>query len=86
MQPGSLDSEAGIFASTFDNSGSRFLTCEADKSIKIYKEDDSAVRVSHCVLLNNNKALLPYSTCQMLHDELECSLALTHIVPIYIIK
>ncbi|KAK2186974.1 hypothetical protein NP493_183g04024 [Ridgeia piscesae] len=42
VQPGSLDSEAGIFASTFDNSGSRLLTCEADKSIKIYKEDDSA--------------------------------------------
>ena len=35
---------------------------------------------------NNNKALLPYSTCKMLHDELECSLALTHIVPIYTIK
>ena len=31
----------------------------------------------------NNKASLPYSTCKMLHDELECSLALTHIVPIY---
>ena len=43
VQPGSMDSEAGIFASTFDNSGSRFLTCEADKSIKIYKEDDTAV-------------------------------------------
>ena len=35
---------------------------------------------------NNNKALFPYSTCKMLHDELECSLALTHIVPIYTIK
>ncbi len=44
VQPGSMDSEAGIFASTFDNSGSRLLTCEADKSIKIYKEDDTAVR------------------------------------------
>ena len=43
VQPGSIDSEAGIFASTFDNSGSRLLTCEADKTIKIYKEDDGAV-------------------------------------------
>ena len=34
---------------------------------------------------NNNKALLPYSMCKMLHDELECSLTLTHIVPIYTI-
>lgn len=43
MQPGSIDSEAGIFASTFDKSGSRLLTCEADKTIKIYKEDENAV-------------------------------------------
>eukprot|EP00729_Bicosta_minor_P007936 gene7936-7965_t len=34
VQPGSLDSEAGIFASTFDKSGSRLITCEADKTIK----------------------------------------------------
>lgn len=42
-QPGSLDSEAGIFAMTFDLSSSRLITCEADKTIKIYKEDDTAV-------------------------------------------
>jgi len=42
VQPGSLDSEAGIFASAFDKSGTRFITCEADKSIKIYCEDDNA--------------------------------------------
>ncbi|XP_002733921.1 pleiotropic regulator 1, partial [Saccoglossus kowalevskii] len=41
-QPGSLDSEAGIFASTFDHSSSRLITVEADKTIKIYKEDDNA--------------------------------------------
>ncbi len=45
VQPGSIDSEAGIFASTFDKSGSRLMTCEADKTIKIYKEDDTAVSV-----------------------------------------
>ena len=44
-QPGSIDSEAGIFALQFDNSGSRLITAEADKTIKIYKEDDSAVRI-----------------------------------------
>lgn len=43
VQPGSLDSEAGIYDMTFDQSGSRLITCEADKTIKIYKEDDSAV-------------------------------------------
>ena len=43
LQPGSIDSEAGIYAATFDKSGTRLITCEADKTIKIYKEDDSAV-------------------------------------------
>lgn len=43
VQPGSLESEAGIYAMAFDLTGSRLITCEADKSIKIYKEDDSAV-------------------------------------------
>jgi pleiotropic regulator 1 len=35
VQPGSLEAEAGIFASAFDHSGSRWLTCEADKTIKV---------------------------------------------------
>ncbi len=49
VQPGSLDSEAGVFAMTFDQSGTRLITCEADKTIKIYKEDDSATEESHPV-------------------------------------
>ncbi|KAJ2714629.1 pre-mRNA-splicing factor prp46 [Coemansia spiralis] len=48
-QPGSLDSEAGIFCSTFDRSGFRLLTGEADKTIKIWKEDDEATEESHPV-------------------------------------
>lgn len=50
-QPGSLDSEAGIFACAFDMSGSRLLTAEADKSIKIYKEDETAVSAGRPVCL-----------------------------------
>ena len=46
MQPGSLDSEAGIFMCTFDMSGCRLLTAEADKTVKIYKEDEAAVGLS----------------------------------------
>ena len=42
-QSGSIDSEAGILGMTFDQSGSRLLTVEADKTIKIYKEDEEAV-------------------------------------------
>ena len=40
---GSLDSEKGIYAMTFDKSFSRLLTAEADKSIKIYREDPESV-------------------------------------------
>jgi len=47
VQPGSMDSEAGIFALSFDQSGSRLITAEADKTIKIYKEDDEATEETH---------------------------------------
>lgn len=47
VQPGSMDSEAGIFSMTFDNSGSRLITTEADKTIKIYKEDETASEETH---------------------------------------
>jgi WD40 repeat protein len=50
VQPGSIDSEAGIFASTFDKSGCRLITCEADKTIKIYKEDASAVCYMYTII------------------------------------
>jgi pleiotropic regulator 1 len=43
VQPGSLDSEAGIFCSAFDQTGLRLITGEADKTIKIWKEDELAV-------------------------------------------
>ncbi|CAI5745123.1 unnamed protein product [Peronospora destructor] len=46
-QPGSLDSETGIFASTFDKTGLRFITCEADKTIKVWQEDISASEESN---------------------------------------
>ena len=42
IQPGSLESESGIYAAAFDNSGSRLITCEADKTIKMWKEDERA--------------------------------------------
>lgn len=47
VQPGSLESEAGIFAMAFDQSGSRLITGEADKSIKIWEEDASATPETH---------------------------------------
>ena len=46
-QPGSLDAENGIFAAEFDLTGTRLITCEADKTIKIWKEDESASELSH---------------------------------------
>ncbi|XP_024942033.1 pleiotropic regulator 1 isoform X2 [Cephus cinctus] len=49
VQPGSMDSEAGVFSITFDVSGTRMITTEADKTIKVYKEDDTATEESHPV-------------------------------------
>ena len=49
VQPGSLESEGSILASAFDLSGSRLITCEADKTVKIWKEDESATPKSHPV-------------------------------------
>ncbi|CAJ0582101.1 unnamed protein product, partial [Mesorhabditis spiculigera] len=49
-QPGSIDSEAGIFSMTFDRTGLRLITAEADKTIKMYKEDDTATEESHPIV------------------------------------
>ena len=46
-QPGSLESEAGIFATAFDMSGSRLITGEADKTIKMWREDENATPETH---------------------------------------
>ncbi|KAI4388102.1 hypothetical protein MLD38_000464 [Melastoma candidum] len=47
VQPGSLDSEAGIFALSYDITGSRLISCEADKTIKMWKEDELATPETH---------------------------------------
>ncbi|KAI5118428.1 hypothetical protein M0805_005512 [Coniferiporia weirii] len=39
-QPGSLEAEAGVFCSTFDMTGTRLITGCADKTIKIYAEQN----------------------------------------------
>ncbi|KAK1425207.1 hypothetical protein QVD17_20554 [Tagetes erecta] len=49
VQPGSLDSEAGIYALSYDVTGSRLVTCEADKTIKMWKEDENATPETHPV-------------------------------------
>ncbi|KAJ3100132.1 pre-mRNA-splicing factor prp46 [Phlyctochytrium planicorne] len=46
-QSGSLDSENGIFCSSFDKTGLRLITGEADKTIKIWKEDERATPETH---------------------------------------
>jgi len=43
IQPGSLDSEAGVFCSTFDRTGLRLITGNADKTIHVYGQDEEAV-------------------------------------------
>mmetsp|Transcript_21356 Transcript_21356/g.36381 ORF Transcript_21356/g.36381 Transcript_21356/m.36381 type:complete len:490 (-) Transcript_21356:608-2077(-) len=47
VQPGSLEAESSILACTFDNSGSRLITCEADKTIKMWQANPDATPNSH---------------------------------------
>lgn len=54
-QPGSLESEAGIFCSTFDRTGTRLITGEADKSIKIFREDPNATPETNPIILRKRK-------------------------------
>ncbi|KAI9749935.1 MAG: pre-mRNA-splicing factor prp46 [Chaenotheca gracillima] len=46
-QPGSLDAETGLMSSTFDRTGMRLICGEADKTIKIWREDPDATPDSH---------------------------------------
>lgn len=46
-QPGSLEAESGLMSSMFDLSGSRLICGEADKTIKIWKEDETATPETH---------------------------------------
>ncbi|KAI5083179.1 hypothetical protein GOP47_0002922 [Adiantum capillus-veneris] len=47
VQPGSLGCEAGIYALSYDVTGTRLVTCEADKTIKMWKEDEDATPETH---------------------------------------
>ncbi|CAG8953210.1 hypothetical protein HYFRA_00003411 [Hymenoscyphus fraxineus] len=46
-QPGSLDAEAGLMSSTYDKTGLRLICGEADKTIKIWKQDENATPETH---------------------------------------
>ena len=47
VQPGSMESEAGVFAAAFDRTGTRLITVEADKTIKMWKQDEDASEETH---------------------------------------
>ena len=40
-------SEAGVFAAAFDKTGTRLITVEADKTIKMWKQDEDASETTH---------------------------------------
>jgi pleiotropic regulator 1 len=46
-QPGSLEAENGIYCASFDLTGTRLITGEADKSIKIWKPHEDASEMTH---------------------------------------
>ncbi|CAN6227298.1 unnamed protein product [Urochloa humidicola] len=60
LQPGSLESESCIYALSYDASGSRLVTCEADKTIKIWKEDITATPETHPINFKPPKDIRQY--------------------------
>uniref|UniRef100_A0A7S1BVG8 Guanine nucleotide-binding protein subunit beta-like protein n=2 Tax=Corethron hystrix TaxID=216773 RepID=A0A7S1BVG8_9STRA len=48
-QPGSLEAENGVYCATFDLTGTRLITGEADKTIKIWRQDEEASEDTHPV-------------------------------------
>jgi len=46
-QPGSMSAENGIFDCVLDQSASRLITAECDKTVKIYREDPDANEQTH---------------------------------------
>ena len=54
-QPGSLDAEAAINQLTFDRTGTRIISVESDKTIKLWKPDPKATPESHPLDLSNLK-------------------------------
>eukprot|EP00933_Yihiella_yeosuensis_P033561 TRINITY_DN27240_c0_g1_i1.p1 TRINITY_DN27240_c0_g1~~TRINITY_DN27240_c0_g1_i1.p1 ORF type:complete len:484 (+),score=94.41 TRINITY_DN27240_c0_g1_i1:94-1545(+) len=46
-QPGSMSAENAIFDMKLDQSGSRLITGECDKTVKIYREDPNATEETH---------------------------------------
>ncbi|KAI4115122.1 MAG: hypothetical protein LQ345_004229 [Seirophora villosa] len=46
-QPGSLEAETGIMSSTYDQTGLRLVCGEADKTIKVWKQDEEATPETH---------------------------------------
>ncbi len=60
VQPGSMEAESAIFAAAFDNTGSRLITCEADKTIKMWREDPNATPETHPVVFKPPRDLRRY--------------------------
>jgi len=53
LQPGTLSSESAIFDIMFDRSSLRMITAECDKTIKIWKEDETATPETHPICYNS---------------------------------
>eukprot|EP01121_Diplochlamys_sp_Union-15-3_P016984 TRINITY_DN5894_c0_g1_i1.p1 TRINITY_DN5894_c0_g1~~TRINITY_DN5894_c0_g1_i1.p1 ORF type:complete len:501 (+),score=100.60 TRINITY_DN5894_c0_g1_i1:22-1524(+) len=60
VQPGSLESEAGIFDTKFDITGTRLITAEADKTVKIWRQNPNATPETHPITWRPNRSSTKY--------------------------
>jgi len=63
-QPGSLEAEAGVFCSTFDQTGTRLITGGADKTIKVWFSITS--NPANSLSLNSRSTLNNHSDSQVM--------------------
>ena len=60
LQPGTLASESAIFDILFDRSSLRMITAECDKTIKIWKEDETATPETHPITFDAERNVPVY--------------------------
>lgn len=75
-----MDSEAGVFAMAFDHSGTRLITAEADKTIKLYREDDTAVSTLSVFKINPISFILSKSIFYHFYFEILSRFAIYYLL------
>jgi hypothetical protein len=79
-QPGSLEAEAGVFCSTFDQTGTRLITGGADKTIKVCQLFFSLPRSVYLILTSADICRTIAIAC------IQCGCCTIVVLPVLVIR